>query len=264
MLSVFGATGTGIDAAESRPLHRAPRAALGRWPGAASAGHDVPAPGASVGVRASRSMRAVLDRKTLVLNRSWSPVTTTTVRRAIVLMARGAAGAVDPGTFELSDWAGWIERASDGARRIRSVGFEFPVPEVIVLRAYNGMARQSVPYTRRNVYRRDSAQCQYCAAMPGMASLTIDHVRPRSRGGATTWENCVTACARCNARKADRTLDESGFSLLRLPRAPSWPGGLDPRSLMDRPAWHRFLPRGRVRALLSQLPDRHVRTGTDR
>ncbi len=28
--------------------------------------------------------------------------------------------------------------------------------------------------------------------------LTFDHVVPRSRGGRTTWENIVTACAPCN------------------------------------------------------------------
>ena len=39
------------------------------------------------------------------------------------------------------------------------------------------------------------------------------------------------------------------------PRGPSWPGGLDPRSLRARPAWHRFLPRGRVEALLRELSD---------
>ena len=197
----------------------------------------------------------MLDRKTLVLNRSWSPVTTTTVRCAIVLMARGAAGAVDPGTFELSDWTGWVGRGPRNGHRIQGVGFEFPVPEVIVLMTYDGMARQAVPYTRRNVYRRDGARCQYCGVAPGASHLTIDHILPRSRGGATSWRNCVTACSRCNARKADRTLEQSGLRLLRAPRAPSWPGGLDPRSLHARPVWHRFLPRGRVEALLRELSD---------
>jgi 5-methylcytosine-specific restriction endonuclease McrA len=33
---------------------------------------------------------------------------------------------------------------------------------------------------------------------------TLDHVMPVSKGGKTTWENCVTACAPCNATKADK------------------------------------------------------------
>ena len=80
----------------------------------------------------------MLDRKTLVLNRSWMPVTTTTVRRAVVLMARGVAGAVHPGTFEVAQWEAWIERGPDDVHRLRAIGFEFPVPDVIVLTHYNG------------------------------------------------------------------------------------------------------------------------------
>jgi 5-methylcytosine-specific restriction endonuclease McrA len=38
-------------------------------------------------------------------------------------------------------------------------------------------------------------------------------VLPRSRGGATTWENCVAACLPCNQRKGDRTPKEAGMRL---------------------------------------------------
>ena len=34
--------------------------------------------------------------------------------------------------------------------------------------------------------------------------LTIDHVKPVSRGGRTEWENCVTACKSCNHRKGSK------------------------------------------------------------
>ena len=50
----------------------------------------------------------VLDRKTLVLNRSWTPITLTTVRRAVVLLAAGAARVVRPATYEVADWDGWL------------------------------------------------------------------------------------------------------------------------------------------------------------
>ena len=91
----------------------------------------------------------MLDRKTLVLNRSWFPLTTTTVRRAIVLMARGVAGAVHPGTFEVAAWETWIERGPMDVGMLRGIGFEFPVPEVIVLSDYNGVPEAPVSFTRR-------------------------------------------------------------------------------------------------------------------
>ncbi len=69
--------------------------------------------------------------------------------------------------------------------------------------------RGVVPPTRRTVLQRDGHRCAYCA---GPAD-TVDHVHPRSRGGAHEWTNVVAACARCNHRKADRLLSEIGWQL---------------------------------------------------
>ena len=56
-----------------------------------------------------------------------------------------------------------------------------------------------VPFSRANIYARDDHECQYC----GGVAETLDHVIPRSKGGAHTWENVVAACRRCDelARK---------------------------------------------------------------
>ena len=48
-------------------------------------------------------------------------------------MARGVAGAVHPETYEVAELGSWILRGSFQAGRLRGIGFEFPVPEVIVL-----------------------------------------------------------------------------------------------------------------------------------
>ena len=52
-----------------------------------------------------------------------------------------------------------------------------------------------------DVFLRDRFCCQYCGSRD---DLTFDHVIPRSKGGRTTWENVVAACAPCNLRKANR------------------------------------------------------------
>ena len=187
----------------------------------------------------------MLEDRTLVLNRSWTAISTTSVKRAVLLVARGAAGVVHPETFHVNEWDAWVRQDRDPASdRPLIRGFEilFPVPEVIVLRKYDGYPTHGVAFTRRNVYRRDCYTCQYCGRHPGLHDLTIDHVVPRSRGGASTWENCVAACRPCNTRKANRTAHESNLRLLRSPSAPRWPGGLDPASVKARPTWHRFLP----------------------
>ena len=45
---------------------------------------------------------------------------------------------------------------------------------------------------------------------------------PRSRGGRTEWENIVSCCNFCNAKKADRTPREAGLQLKTKPVRPSW------------------------------------------
>ena len=45
-------------------------------------------------------------------------------------------------------------------------------------------------------------RCAYCGTPPiDDKSLTIDHVRPRSRGGEDRTTNCIPACRRCNHDK---------------------------------------------------------------
>ncbi len=193
----------------------------------------------------------MLDSHALVLNRSWVPISTTTVRRAVLLMARDVAGAVHPETYEVANWAAWVLRGSFQAGRLRGIGFDFPVPEVIVLRQYGGFPEIQVSFTRRNVHRRDGYRCMYCGKRPHPDLLTIDHVIPRSRGGAHGWGNCVTACLDCNARKADRNLWDARMNLLVPPSPPDWPGGMDPDLLSARPTWQRFLPERWRRAAVS-------------
>lgn len=52
---------------------------------------------------------------------------------------------------------------------------------------------------RQSLHLRTGHHCLYC----GAASESIDHVHPRSRGGASVTENCVPACLACNGRKGD-------------------------------------------------------------
>jgi 5-methylcytosine-specific restriction endonuclease McrA len=184
----------------------------------------------------------MLEDRALVLNRSWTAISTTSVRRAICLVVRGAAGVVHPETFGVADWDAWVGEGIEGRPVVRGIDREVAAPDVIVLRHYDGYPVRGVAFTRRNVYRRDAFICQYCGKHPGLSDLTIDHVVPRSRGGASSWENCVAACRPCNTRKANRSAHESNLRLMRPPSAPRWPGGLDPAALRARPAWHRFLP----------------------
>ena len=101
-------------------------------------------------------------------------------------------------------------------QKVHSPSFEMPIPSVVSLRHYVAQDR-SPAFTRFNLFLRDAFACQYCGSG---SDLTFDHVVPRSRGGRTTWENIVTACAPCNLGKGGRTPKEAGMHPRRSPRRP--------------------------------------------
>ncbi len=102
----------------------------------------------------------------------------------------------------------------------RSPRFSMPVPSVVALKHYKKLDG-FLAFTRYNIYLRDGFTCQYCAEEFPAEMLTFDHVIPRSRGGRTTWENVVAACAHCNHVKANRTPEEIGMPLLKQPYRPT-------------------------------------------
>jgi 5-methylcytosine-specific restriction endonuclease McrA len=104
--------------------------------------------------------------------------------------------------------------------RARSPSRSMPVPSVVALKRYKHLDG-TPPFTRYNIYLRDAFTCQYCASEFSSELLTFDHVIPRSRGGRTTWENVVAACAGCNHVKRNRTPYEARMPLLKEPRRPT-------------------------------------------
>lgn len=54
------------------------------------------------------------------------------------------------------------------------------------------------------VLERDEYICNYCKGFGN----TIDHLIPKSKGGKTTFSNCVCACEKCNKEKGNLSIDE--------------------------------------------------------
>ncbi|MEV6898538.1 HNH endonuclease [Amycolatopsis sp. NPDC051372] len=141
----------------------------------------------------------------LVLNAGYEPLHTVSVPHAIRMLVRHVA----------------VVHESDGA----DLGI-FPRPKVVRLLRYVVMKwRYTGPprWSRRGVLQRDGYTCAYC----GRHATTVDHIIPTSRGGErTSWLNTVAACGgtarSCNARKADRTLAETGLTLRITPHVPTW------------------------------------------
>lgn len=147
-----------------------------------------------------------LGQRVLVLNASYEPLQLISVRRAVVLLLQEKAELIEAATQQL---------------RARAIVFD--VPLVIRLVRYIRIPRRlKLPCSRRGVFARDRETCQYCGIQPGRTQLTMDHVVPRSQGGATTWDNVVTACRDCNHRKGGRTPEQANMQLMITPRQPQY------------------------------------------
>jgi 5-methylcytosine-specific restriction endonuclease McrA len=144
--------------------------------------------------------------RTLVLNAGYEPLAVVSFKRALVLVMNQKATVV----------------AIDQDHPVWGICESYERPSVILLTRYVRLPRgRAAPVSRRGVLRRDAHRCAYC----GKSASTIDHVQPRSRGGADSWENLVACCLRCNNVKGDRTPGEMGWSLRISPRVPhdaSW------------------------------------------
>jgi 5-methylcytosine-specific restriction endonuclease McrA len=167
--------------------------------------------------------KSVMNSPTLVLNRSWIPISITPVRKALTKTIAGMSEILDVNTYELHSFDSWIcKKIEDDYKIIKTSRHPINVPEVIVLTEFSQMPMREVRLTRRNLLIRDNYTCQYSGEKISYDSGTIDHVIPRSRGGGTTWENLVMCTKSINAKKADRTPEEANLKLLKKPTRPKW------------------------------------------
>jgi len=143
----------------------------------------------------------MINLPVLVLSQGYEPLNISRVRRAMVLLFRGKAEALE-----------------NGLGVLHSVDNIFPVPSVIRLAYPVKRPHLQRKLTKVEVFNRDHYTCQYCGR--GTKELTLDHVTPRRRGGKHVWENVVSACIPCNRRKAGRTPSEAGMRLLNQPHPP--------------------------------------------
>ena len=137
----------------------------------------------------------------LVLNQNYQPLNICNVRRAVVLVCVGKAEIITNGNME-----------------IKSISSILPEPTVIRLSHMVKRPPSKSKLSRKAVFFRDKFTCQYCNNKT--TQLTLDHVIPRSKGGAHTWENVTSACIKCNHKKASKTPREASMKLISKPMAP--------------------------------------------
>lgn len=198
-------------------------------------------------------MSDLLEKTTvLVLNRHWQAIATRTPADAFCQLMTGAAVGLDIDGDAMTpvrcfaDWLRLPVRPQDKA--VHTVRGPVRLPTVIVLARYAQVPRKRPTFSLRAVWERDGRRCQYTGRPLRPGEGNIDHVIPRSRGGGTSWENCVLAAKDINSRKADRTPAEAGLRLLKTPTAPrELPVTLLLRNTHGITDWEPFLPEVKAR-----------------
>jgi 5-methylcytosine-specific restriction endonuclease McrA len=102
----------------------------------------------------------------------------------------------------------------------KAEGAVIKIPAVMrLIKLIRTLYRTRVPFSKKNIFVRDGFKCAYCSAKN--VRLNIDHILPKSRGGKTDFENCVSSCKPCNNNKGGRTPREAGMFLKLKPYQPT-------------------------------------------
>lgn len=117
-------------------------------------------------------------------------------------------------------YEGTVDIVVEYDETVSSPSITWKVPAVLRLRKLEGKVKRGIKFSRINVYTRDGFRCQYCGKKPPVRQLSYDHVVPRTAGGRTIWENIVTCCKPCNARKDSKTCDNAGMWPMQTPYRP--------------------------------------------
>ena len=163
----------------------------------------------------------------LVLNLEiWQAINIRTPADAFCQMATNSATALeiegesfsDPsGDVGAVDQAAGAGRPTTQCRRSRGT---VRVPTVIVAVNYARVPKKRPKLCARTIRERDGNRCQYTGVLLHPDEGNLDHVVPRSRGGADTWENLVWSSKAVNSKKGNRHCRmRPAWKLLNTPHA---------------------------------------------
>ena len=97
-------------------------------------------------------------------------------------------------------------------------------PQAYVFNLETTSSAEAKRLWRRKIKEAWDHKCAYCGSDK---ELTIDHIKPRSKGGTDVTKNVVCACHDCNQDKAhtpmeDWYLSQEFFNMARYDRINEW------------------------------------------
>jgi 5-methylcytosine-specific restriction endonuclease McrA len=163
-----------------------------------------------------------MSAMTLCLDRAWKPYNLIPVKDAVSALVESMLardGAVE--AYKV-----------DEGRRFRNASRTVDMPAPLVIVRYDYLApthKELARFSKRVMFARDKFECQYCGhrASPRnvFKELTVDHVKPQrlfaTKADATRYENCTSACRRCNQRKGGKLPYEAHMMPRTTPKTPT-------------------------------------------
>lgn len=212
----------------------------------------------------------------LKLNKNWVPVGIDSVRDGFKNLAKGTHKALhitypydeegneiyDPTrcNIDVVTFDEWIklkgrqcDRWVNTGRQISGEGSRVRIPTILLaLNCYKNLI-VDIPFTLENIRIRDENICQYSGAKISREQGNIEHICPVSKGGETSWENCVWVDKKINSLKGDMSLKEFskkyGYKLIRAPKKPRPRAMIDLiRNVYNIPDWDLFLKKEQTSA----------------
>lgn len=165
-------------------------------------------------------------RRCLVLDENFLPIKIISWEKAIIYILNQKAEIIE----EYHDFI------------VRSVSLALKVPKILKVFGKSRVFQRKVSLTNRNIHMRDNYTCAYCNHKFKDELLTVDHIKPLCQGGdKRNWLNLITACQKCNYKKAGRTPDQANMHLKFQPFIPKWSPklflGMNPHELNNWNDW---------------------------
>lgn len=148
-----------------------------------------------------------MKNQVLLLNLDNTPLHLITLRKAYRLLSKNKV---------------WGDETDPECYEVMAIKQVIKIPKILILKYYVKLPYKKAAPTRQNVFKRDQYCCGYCGIELSTSSATLDHIVPRSKGGATSWTNMVTACKDCNTSKGNRTPKEAKMTLKIKAHEPSF------------------------------------------
>ncbi len=80
--------------------------------------------------------------------------------------------------------------------------YKIPKRRPKIPKSYKNAEVAQTKFIKNQLVQKNGAVCAICGKqILNKKDLTLDHIKPKSKGGLTTLENCQLACRKCNIKK---------------------------------------------------------------